>query len=584
MIALKELRWTTRAEVCEQLWQWLLATSPTADDVPGQQPESKPDRRDRVAELFATIALESWLPALRQLLRNRHETKWARREACRALVRLRALLPTDEITSLMTELRSGEQERDFHFFAELLPLFDRDESRPVALTCLEQWTPLERAELLVTVSTRLKHLPPKLANWLYQRWLDTDRLLVEDVILGGAPLNFWIVSQTSSERPESLRLLVEHWRGTEGEWRKEMLYRFEAFEKGVPAEWLADKPDELRELAEALRLSVADLIAYFGAEPLMARIEEGFRDISRTRRADPSDWSVIHEGDFKRMVHLMATWPEPDRLARIRSLFGCPDIETEVRWEFCYSLRDEHRADLPTMVQAAAQQAGDLELAERVLRWVADAPVPADRDFLRWGAWQEGRPRLPYYALQGLEALGEESPEWTARLEILARSDDPFLRLQASVALARHGDAARLPEVVRDAAESADACVRGEAVRALGQLRREEYLPLFRRAPWDEQPGYIPAPDVAEDAPKRSPKAPFIPAAEEAALAIARLGTPEALTALLQGFLFLPETEARWQLEDHLEVCRARIDGREEPPFDTTPWVGWRQEFFGRLP
>jgi HEAT repeat protein len=586
VIELKELRWTTRAEVCAQLWQYLLATWPVPGDVPDAKPETGSDGRDRVAELFATIADGTWIPSFKRLLLNRHETYRVRKDAREALRRLRATLSADEIADLLTDPPTSEPPDAFEFVEGLLHLLSDDEAQSVAITCLEQWAPLERAQLLAGVGLELHHLPPELADWVYYRWLEVERPLVADAEYGDEPINLWIADMTERSRPESLRLHLEYWRQAEGEERQDMMDGFGDFSNGVPAEWLADNPEELREFAEALRLTVADLIAYFGAEPLMARLEAGFRAISRTRQADPSDWSVIHDGDFKRMCHLIATWPDADRLPRIRSLFGCPDIETEVRWELCYCLWHDERAEVLTMVQGAAELTGDLELAERVLRRIADAPLPADRHFLRWGAWHEERSRLPYFALQGLEALGEESPEWTVRLETLAGSEDPFLRLQATAALASRGDETRLPEVVREATGALDPCVRGEAIRALGQLRRPGYLPIFQNALWQEQPGYVPPPDPddeVEDGPSLQPM-PCFPAAEEAGLAISRLGTPEALTELVCGFIYMPNIEARWRLIDHLEEHISRLDGRECRDYNIMSHFGWRPEFFGRMP
>lgn len=586
MIDLKSLRWTTRREVCGQLCQALLAETSATDRLAAEECAERSQRREDAARLLALIADGACVPALRHLLLDGRETTWTRSQAGGALVRLGAQLRAEDLPVCC----------DLSFFGSLLPLFHTDEAWPAVQEMLAGWTPLDRTQLLGKIGSDLDEVAPPIADWIYRGWLDADRHLVEDalevhgVVFRGAarktePLNAWIAWQTS-DRPESQTLLLEYWRGAEGEWRAELRDRLWDCDDGVPAACLTGNLEELQELAEALRLTNVDLVAHLGAESLMARAQTKFRAISRRRHADPSDWGAIHdEPEFNRMAHLMAGWPEPDRAERLRSLFCCPDIETEVRWWICHHLWDEQRAETLFLAQAAAKQTGDRELAERVLRWVAEAPVPADRDFLRWGAWHEERTRLPYYALQALEALGESGSAWRARLEALSRSEDPFLRLQAAGALVGHGDEGRLPEIVYAAMTDQDACVRGEAIRVLGMLRREEHGSLFEQALWAPEPRYVPdrPAEEREKTEEAWEEPPFIPAAEEAALALARLGSPAALTALVQASVFHPDREVCFQAERHLEGIIARLDGRDEP-FYVMPWVGWRQEFFGRLP
>jgi hypothetical protein len=574
MVQLQELRWTTRAEVCATLWQWLTQLSPELCEPEGQ-PEEIVEGWRRARALYFLLADETCLPTLRPLLLDRQADRDVRLRACRTLLRLKSTLPTEDLEDLLQDRLLWEGSPDIKDLAELYFPFRSEEAQRIARSFLDGRSALDRARLLAGSIRPCEPPPSGWLDWLYDRWLNQDRLVLEEAhCYEHEPMNPWLAYQTS-ERPESLRLLVDYWRRAEGDWRTELRDRLWDFDAGVPAAWVVDAPEDLRELAEALRLTDADLIDYFGPETLLARIEAELRRISRDRRDDPEDYSALHTTEFLRMVSLMTEWPGAGARERIRSLFCDPEIDTEVRWEFCYNLWEERRAELLERVLAAAREAGDLTLAERVLRWVVDDPRPQDRELLQWAAWHEGRPMLTYWALRGLEALGEESTAWRERLETLSRSDEPLLRLQATAALVRRGDDTRLPEIVRDATEAEDACVRGEAVRMLGTLDAAQHLSLLERALWEQSPVFIPEP---EDGPSA-----FLPAAEEAALALARLRTPEALTALLQAYLRLPDCGVQWWVDDLLEDLVARWDGREHPSFDAMPWESWRQERFGRL-
>jgi HEAT repeat protein len=160
----------------------------------------------------------------------------------------------------------------------------------------------------------------------------------------------------------------------------------------------------------------------------------------------------------------------------------------------------------------------------------------------------------------------------------LSEFSHPFIRLQASGALARRGVPETIEVVTRAAAEDKDPCVRGEAVRVLGQLSSVEHLDLIQRALWARRPVYKPDHSTFDV---------FVPAAEEASLALGRIGTTEAKTALIQGFLFLPEPPplgwAQIAAEDALAALVARRDG-ESRSFTTMPYTGWRWAFFRPWP
>ena len=115
-----------------------------------------------------------------------------------------------------------------------------------------------------------------------------------------------------------------------------------------------------------------------------------------------------------------------------------------------------------------------------------------------------------------------DDPSWRERLEELSQDTDAHVRLQATAALVRRGNRNRLREIERDAVSAEDSRVRATAIQILGELDAAEYADLFRRAllldrRWTTCSCCSPAPSATR--------------------ALARLGTPEAMTTLLQDYL-----------------------------------------------
>ena len=111
----------------------------------------------------------------------------------------------------------------------------------------------------------------------------------------------------------------------------------------------------------------------------------------------------------------------------------------------------------------------------------------------------------------------------------------------------------------------------------LGELGGDRHLDLFQRALWADGPSYV----VRRD--DEGSYSNFNPIGEEGTLALARVGTPEALTSLIQAYLWLPHDDPQFAAGQYLGTIVARLDGVNEP-FDIMPWTGWRQERFGALP
>lgn len=299
---LSSLRWTTRGEVCAELLRY--------SEAPGQDPLTELFLRPRVAELFALLAEEEHIPVLQQLHLDSHANYHVRQTCYDTLVRLEARVPVDELKALLEKKREDGRRCNFGLFEGL---FRTPEAQNAARQVMESWTAAERAWTLTRIGWHdsLRGL----ADWLYERWLDEDRCQLEDVEDVEGPLNRTVAWYTAKwmnmKRPESKLILLDYWRRAEGEQRRELQDRLWDFDEGVPAAWVADRPEELRELAESFTLPHADLVSYYGEERLLQIADEKLRDISRQLRAHPDDDSSIETTEFKRMVAMLADWPEP---------------------------------------------------------------------------------------------------------------------------------------------------------------------------------------------------------------------------------------------------------------------------------
>jgi len=340
-------------------------------------------------------------------------TQWKYRDA---LVRLKASLPPDEVRMVLEEQIGAGGRCNFMLFPEL---FSTSEAQATALEIMEGWTPAQRAWALKGVGWHdsLRGL----ADWLYERWLKEDRWQLEGMEDYEGPLNRTAARYTAISgnlhRPESKEILLDLWRKAPGQPPEKLEDVWD-----VPAAWVPDRPEELRKLAESFALRHADLVSYFGTEHLLQMADVKLREISRRLRAEPGNDARIRITEFSRLVSMLVEWPEPGVRERIRSLIACPDIATDVRWEFCDRLWEERREEMTSLTLAAGQLANDRELVKRVLRWLTDDAQPTDRPLLWWAAFQESDWELPYWAMQGLEHLGEASEAWYERLHALSQS------------------------------------------------------------------------------------------------------------------------------------------------------------------
>lgn len=567
MIALGNLAWTSRQALCEQLAAFLEATVP---DVPDCLPPELPTQRQTAGELLVLLAEGPCTPFLLPFLRRRDEDRWLQLLALIAILRAELLLsPADYEAFLATEWADTSAACYLCRTPELVAL---------ALRWFGTLEPTRRARILIQLPSR----SPWAYGWprwgkgrapvaeaveaLYRLWSDEDRFLPELQVReeDGSSLNLDVAAAMAG-RPEAQDVLAEHivagqgWRGVPvhamKRWHPEdMRYLFAA---GVPP--LGEFPfDLLRGAASASLMSL--LRDHYGTDELFLLVE--------SRLQDRSTASELHD-----VWTLLRTLPGPETDDFLVSLSGCPDrprwLQRQLRkltWER-WLPRDRERAAEQLKQVFADPKLGEREVWSIAYR-LACSPSPADRAFFWWAAQQEASPNLPFAGIVGLEALGEDSAEWQAQLELLTEHPFNAVHLLACAALIRRGKAEYL-EPLEDAArkfsappwDRFDDHCQGLALRLLGELDAPRYAGLMtvvisQRLPYD----YNGSPE------------------QEAAFVLAQLATPEAVTTLLRAYVSGPDYLRR-ALVEYLPAAVARLEGREMSVANRIPV--WR---YSRIP
>ncbi len=531
--------WTSRAELCDQLLQFLFITPPAPlREYDRRTPEEW--NRLRVASLLGDVADASCVPGLCRLLLNPSEEQPVRIQTLYGLVRQDELpcLPLSDLAALLHDRELWEDpslrpERhscsDYGWLIPLLSLFRTEEATRLVRSVLAQWSARDRARLLRDLPSYGYEPDSSIVEWLFQRWWVHDRLKIETVQNDEEdpwPLNLR-VALAYSERPEPHCLLREFWIQSSGEERPALVDELWMHMREAVSS-LAIAPHERQELAERLALPLADLLKLHGPVRLMDRIEGSLRAASRAMAADHRPDSPAWWEEPGRALDFLAEWPDASVNSRIASLCACPDLHWLLRRELLEILwKRGSDLSLP-LLRRAVEEPPLLPLARRLLPVMCRRPRREDREFFLWILDQEAHPVLFYHAVEALERLGEDDGSWRERLNRMTWSRDPYLRVRALGSLARRGAAASVPKLEQIARNARHVCVRAEAIRVLGELDAAQHLDLLRQALLEEH----------------SRSSHFdLPAAEEAALALSRLGTPEALTALVCGYLTVPDQD-----------------------------------------
>lgn len=525
---LSTLTWTTREEVAAHLARFLKVTR--QGPAPALNPESS--LRVRATDLLGILKAPAQQNVLRTLALDAQDETEVRRAALRGLARLAAGITDADLTHLLADESLRDEDDEWFGPQDLLILARQPDAQDVALRYLRGLTPEERTRILthayVATSTSL-------LDWMYARWLNEDRFqLAAD--RGPASANEWAIRMTL-DRPESRGVLLEMWREASGAERRRLLKLLDSEETdwSLPGDLT---PAENAELTEALALPVEALLKEWGRDRLFQVLERELLAEHERKLAGRRLRTVIKDeaGTFLRALRVLRNWGDPAVGEWIAERAAGSDLDEEVRSWLMMTLWDRDRV-LFSQCILRALETGDQRLA-RFIRWTDFGPREADRPALRAAARAEYSSELQYYALCGLERLGEMGPAWEERLAVWSRHPEPRLRIRALAAFARRGDPAARDALLQWAEGPYPLPARAEAISALGGLDAAAFLPLLVGGlALEEQAGET---------------LPCAPVAEEAALVLARLGTPVALTALIQSYLSAETPYLQSALEEYL--------------------------------
>jgi hypothetical protein len=595
MMRLEEFRWGTRAEVCEQLLRLVLENAGTTlPEHDGPYDEPSPRRAEALLNSLADHTCEPMLrrlPASDEMDSADEETIPAWFREFHHLLRRESITPED-LQSLLAE--PGFQVQVDDPITWMLPeLFSRcrsEEAGQAARSFLTALSSIERARVLMqSAQARDERLTPDLEEWLYRRWLDEDRALLDGVSDGSAPVNLEVIVATR-QYAESRAMLLENWPRLDEEQRQKLIGAFThdldpieevwewvqaahreweltraEYDESLLAECLAGEPARMTKMVDTLALPLSLLLNQLGPDALFSGVEAKIRAASQAFQAEGAQYGEVYTDELWRTLDLLEKWPGEEVNARIQSLYHCPDVHHRLKFNLRRVIwkRLWKQSRLEALVAAReAGESGDDHWAKLAAIGMERHPRPEYREFLLWAAGQDSI-RLRYTAVQALETLQEDGCEWREQLTELVRDPHPAVRLHATAAFVRRGEEPRLPEIVQDATAAQEVEVRAEALRMLGELDAAQHFPLLRRALLDDHAEY---------------DRHYLPAAEEAALALARLGTPEALAALIQAALVGPHklwASIAWYLEafDPFEA--------PEPALPMSIYGNWRQRHRG---
>lgn len=568
-MGLSELAWTTREEVAAQLLAYLRETRAPED---GESPRPIYPTRERVAELLAYVSVPrpyAKLPELLALALDAAEELPVRRQAVLALLRMDTSVSAEDLQLLLADPVLVEEDDPCFEVSDVLRLARTPEAEEVGRTHLLTLTPEQRARVLTVLLPDEEPPGHPLGEWLYAHWLAHDRHRLEEE--GDTDRANSRVLYGSVDRLESRRVLQEFWRRRSGKARVELLEilcredRIWTF-PDPPA------PAEFEELVQALALPTAVLVEHLGHRELVDHLQRGFAEAEQAhmalesllRSSAPTEQKRLaldeqrraqsntdHHRETRANCHLRALLTDAELASYVlrEGLFG------DHRWWMMEALWKRNRG-LAAVTLVATLRAGDRDLARLFIRWTADAPQPGDEELLRTALHAEQSQEFRYYGIVGLDRLPGAAQGWVAVLPKLARDEhhDIRLRLRAWGVLARRGDAEAFAVLAAHAREAEDVRVRAESLSIAAEVAPVAAWPLLEEAIRCTGPEY----DLAEGR--------FSPIVEDAALALARQGTPEACTLLLRANLRARTRGAICVVDESFAALVAELEGTAPPP------------------
>ncbi|WP_342375548.1 hypothetical protein NVS55_30205 [Myxococcus stipitatus] len=545
MSSFLKLKWSSRENLCAQLLSVL-------QSIPREAKHPQGLRRFRTREqcinLLARFAGPAQHGTLRDILLDDREAHVARRLALDGAISLGIELSPPELTGLIEEALANREGANALSLAEVLSLARTEEDCVIAEQALARVTAGQR--FVVLGRSRRRPLHTRLRQMLHARWLAEDRAVVQ----GEVPeLRFDVAAAVANwGHPSAWDALA---RLAHEEVSEEMM---DDVRRGLPTEafvrWARLNPKLYQQAAEALRLPLPEMRAHFSEEDLRERLRHAathqrlftsLHDNRPTKRGE----------NFPFAARLLAEWSEERPL--LLGLLRHPDVAEHPRRALLAALLLVDRA---AAIQWARESLGAAELPAlmlQLLQEVAMEPRPEERPFIL-EVLQGTDDVAACFALEALFELGGVGDAPLERVEALTRSAHPGLRVRAMATQVRAGRREGLPELVRLAREAPEPWLRAEALRWLCEVDREAGQPCLEQALADDA--------TWGDAPL---------AAAEALRALAKRGTPEDLSLLMNASVAVLETfsnvvrysnhtffQMRYLVDESLEFHLARDEGR----------------------
>ncbi|WP_342379314.1 HEAT repeat domain-containing protein [Myxococcus stipitatus] len=562
-----KLKWSSRESLCAQLLS-VLQSIPLEGPHPHeststsehyrklalyyrahQRAPRRQSTRGHCIDLLARCAGPEQRGALREFLLDDREAMTARSSVLDAAVSLGLELTPGEFAGLLDEAVAARSWGNNLSLGELLSLARTEESCVIAEQALTRATAKQRVEVLL--HSRGSPLHARLQHLLHARWLAED----QETIRREDPDRDLEVSVALAtwEQPGSWDVLVRlaH--------EEVSVTLMDHVREGLPTEafvrWARLRPKLYRQAAETLRLPLPELRAHFPVEDLRERLRHAAthqRLFTYVLDGVPAKRSE----NFPFAARLLAEWTEERPL--LLSLLRHPDVAEHPRRALLAALL---LVDRPAAIQWARESPGTADLptlVRQLLHEVARAPRPEERPFFL-EVLQGTDDVASCFALEALLALGGVGDTAQERVETLKRSTHPGLRVRAMAAQVRDGKREDLPELVRLAREAPEPWLRAEALRWLCEVDREAGQPCVEQALSDDSAwGDVPL------------------AAAEALHALAKRGTPEDLSLLLNASVAVLETfssavryssytffQMHYLVDGSLQHHLARDEGRE---------------------
>jgi hypothetical protein len=527
LLDIDSLRWTSRDGVGGRLLAFVQATpeNPVEDAA-----------RLRAARLLAFLAPPSLAPDFLRVALDRSSSRWFRVFALRALARIDHPLPLEALRALLDELpldvdqaalQCGQLFPPHPPLPEILPLAGGLARESIVLDHLARCTPARLRELLLVSLTLTDFPSPRVKDWLLARWLeDAGGRIPEEMDAAVARCAL------EDDHPEALAVLNAFWahhpRGAEFFWD---LLRFPELGASLHGEGRD-------EAARALVLPVNDLLDVLGPVDLEKATREAVLEQSFRFRCPIPPVSRSEEYRYRGALAILEAWAQGPALAT--DLLNSAVLHADVRAEVGLALFRKRRGAALGLIELRPTEDDNGPLARELLREVAKNADIRDRSPVR-AALRSPEPEARFLAIDILEALNEDAPGHRQSLAELAADPDPYVRIRAQAALARRGDTPCLSALVA-ALGTTDVHLRAEALRRLGELEAaREHFSVLGCA-------------LREDHARGEADEHRTPVAEQAALALGAVFGPEALTALLQGYLAARSNATLDMLEAALAV------------------------------